>query len=130
MDCHGDFAVVHNGIIENYLEIKEWLIGEGHFFRSETDTEVLAHLVEHYYEGDLEAAVRKTLARVSGSYAIVFLSYKHPDRLVAARKDSPMIVGIGDREYFIASDIRPFSIYNPHTYIMEDGKWSPSPRTG
>jgi len=122
MDCHGDFAVVHNGIIENYLEIKEWLIGEGHFFRSETDTEVLAHLVEHYYEGDLEAAVRKTLARVSGSYAIVFLSYKHPDRLVAARKDSPMIVGIGDREYFIASDIPAVLKYTRNTYIMEDGE--------
>jgi glucosamine--fructose-6-phosphate aminotransferase (isomerizing) len=122
MDCHGDFAVVHNGIIENYLELKEWLIGEGHIFRSETDTEVLAHLVEHYDKGDLEEAVRKTLSRVSGSYAVVFLSYKYPDKLVAARKDSPMIVGIGDKEYFIASDIPAVLKYTRDTYIMEDGE--------
>lgn len=122
MDCHGDFAVVHNGIIENYLELKEWLISEGHLFRSETDTEVLAHLVEHYYEGDLEEAVRKTLARVSGSFATVVLSYKHPDILVAARKDSPMIVGIGENEYFIASDIPAVLKYTRNTYIMEDGE--------
>ncbi|NLI92037.1 MAG: glutamine--fructose-6-phosphate transaminase (isomerizing) [Peptococcaceae bacterium] len=122
MDCHGDFAVVHNGIIENYLELKQWLIGEGHLFRSETDTEVLAHLVEHFYEGDLEEAVRKTLSRVSGSYATVVLSYKHPDMLVAARKDSPMIVGIGEGEYFIASDIPAVLKYTRNTFIMEDGE--------
>lgn len=122
MDCHGDFAVVHNGIIENYLELKEWLSGEGHLFRSETDTEVLAHLVEHYYEGDLEEAVRRTLSRVIGSYATVILSYKHPDILVAARKDSPMIVGIGEDEYFIASDIPAVLNYTRNTYIMEDGE--------
>ncbi|RNC29173.1 MAG: Glutamine--fructose-6-phosphate aminotransferase [isomerizing] [Candidatus Dichloromethanomonas elyunquensis] len=122
MDCHGDFAVVHNGIIENYLEIREWLTGEGHIFRSQTDTEVLAHLVEHYYEGDLEAAVRRTLSRVTGSYAAVVLSYKHPDMLVAARKDSPMIIGIGEDEYFIASDIPAVLKYTRDTYIMEDGE--------
>lgn len=122
LDCHGDFAVVHNGIIENYLELKEWLSAEGHLFRSETDTEVLAHLVEHYYQGDLEEAVRKTLSRVVGSFAIVFLSYKHPDILVAARKDSPMIVGIGEKEYFIASDIPAVLKYTKNTYIMEDGE--------
>ncbi len=122
MDCHGDFAVVHNGIIENYLELKEWLISEGHLFRSETDTEVLAHLVEHFYEGDLEEAVRQTLAKVTGSYATVVMSYQHPDILVAARKDSPMIVGIGDSEYFIASDIPAVLKYTRNTYIMEDGE--------
>jgi glucosamine--fructose-6-phosphate aminotransferase (isomerizing) len=120
MDCHGDFAVVHNGIIENYLELKEWLLAEGHHFRSETDTEVLAHLVEHFYEGDLEEAVRKTLAKVVGSYATVILSYKHPDMLVAARKDSPMIVGIGENEYYIASDIPAVLNYTRNTYILED----------
>lgn len=122
LDCHGDFAVVHNGIIENYLELKQWLIREGHIFRSETDTEVLAHLVEHYYEGDLEEAVRKTLAKVVGSYATVIMSYKNPDILVAARKDSPMIVGIGEGEYFIASDIPAVLNYTRSTYIMEDGE--------
>ncbi len=122
LDCHGDFAVVHNGIIENYLELREWLSSQGHLFRSETDTEVLAHLVEHYYEGDLEEAVRQTLAKVTGSYATVILSSKHPGILVAARKDSPMIVGIGENEYFIASDIPAVLKYTRNTYIMEDGE--------
>lgn len=122
MDCHGDFAVVHNGIIENYIELKEWLIQEGHLFRSETDTEVLAHLVEHFYEGDLENAVRKMLARIEGSYALVVLSYKEPGLLVAARKDSPMIVGLGEDEYFIASDIPAILGHTRNTYIMEDGE--------
>lgn len=122
MDCHGDFAVVHNGIIENYLTLREWLITEGHLFRSETDTEVLAHLVEHFYDGDLQEAVKKALERVSGSYALVVLSYKNPDILVAARKDSPLIVGLGDGEYFIASDIPAVLKYTRKTYIMEDGE--------
>jgi len=122
MDCHGDFAVVHNGIIENYLELREWLTAEGHLFRSETDTEVLAHLVEHFYKGDLQDAVKKMLAKVEGSYAVVVLSYKNPDIMVAARKDSPLIVGIGDGEYFIASDIPAVLKYTRKTYIMEDGE--------
>ncbi|NBJ15160.1 MAG: glutamine--fructose-6-phosphate transaminase (isomerizing) [Dehalobacter sp. 4CP] len=122
MDCHGDFAVVHNGIIENYLELREWLTAEGHLFRSETDTEVLAHLVEHFYKGDLQDAVKKMLAKVEGSYAVVVLSYKNPDIMVAARKDSPLIVGIGDGEYFVASDIPAVLKYTRKTYIMEDGE--------
>ncbi|RJE48194.1 MULTISPECIES: glutamine--fructose-6-phosphate transaminase (isomerizing) [unclassified Dehalobacter] len=122
MDCHGDFAVVHNGIIENYLELREWLTAEGHLFRSETDTEVLAHLVEHFYEGDLQDAVKKMLAKVAGSYAVVVLSYKNPNVMIAARKDSPLIVGIGDGEYFVASDIPAVLKYTRKTYIMEDGE--------
>lgn len=122
MDCHGDFAVVHNGIIENYLVLREWLISEGHLFRSETDTEVLSHLLEHFYEGDLEEAVRRTVAKIHGSFAIVFLSYKDPGMIVAARKDSPMIVGVGEDEYFIASDIPAVLQYTRNTYIMEDGE--------
>jgi len=120
MDCHGDFVVVHNGIIENYLELREVLKKEGHIFRSETDTEVVAHLVEQYYEGDLEEAVRYALTKIKGSYALVVLSYMHPDIMVAARKDSPMIVGIGDNEYFIASDIPAVLKHTRQTYIMED----------
>lgn len=130
MDCRGDFAVVHNGIIENYLELKEWLISEGHLFRSETDTEVLSHLVEHYYQGDLEKAVRETLAMIKGSYAIVVLSYKDPHTMVAARKDSPMIVGIGEGEYFIASDIPAVLRHTRDTYIMEDGEMAAITRSG
>lgn len=118
-----DFAVVHNGIIENYLEIKEWLIKEkGHVFTSETDTEVIAHLVEEYYHGDLVAAVRKTLEKVQGSYAIGVISLKEPGKLVAARKDSPLIVGLGDGENFIASDIPAVLSHTRSVYLIEDGE--------
>lgn len=122
LDCHGDFAVVHNGIIENYLELKEWLIEEGHCFRSETDTEVLAHLVEHYYTGDFEDAVRQTLIKISGSFAIVFLSHKHPGTLIAARQNSSLIVGIGEQEYFLTSDIAAILEHTRKTYILDDGE--------
>jgi glucosamine--fructose-6-phosphate aminotransferase (isomerizing) len=122
LDCTGNFAVVHNGIIENYLELREWLIGKGHCFVSETDTEVLAHLVEEYYEGDIEKAVRKTISKVEGSYAVVVMSRNNPGYLIAARKDSPMIVGIGEGEYIIASDIPAILSHTRDTYIMEDGE--------
>ena len=104
-DCTGKIAVVHNGIIENFLELKEWLEAEGHVFQSETDTEVLPHLVEHYLKDDLLSAVEKMVARVRGSYATVVLSEDHPDTLVAVRKDNPLIIGVGEGEYFFASDI-------------------------
>lgn len=122
LDCSGEFAVVHNGIIENYLELKEWLIANGHEFVSETDTEVLAHLVEHYYEGDLEAAVRRVLERVHGSLALVVLSRREPDKLVAVRKDSPLVVGLGEDEFFIASDIPAILNHTRDIYILSDGE--------
>ncbi|ODA39519.1 glutamine--fructose-6-phosphate transaminase (isomerizing) [Desulfosporosinus sp. BG] len=121
-DCNQDFAVVHNGIIENYLELKDELIEKGHNFVSETDTEVLAHLLEDYYEGDLETAVRKVLATIRGSYAMVVLSRKDPNKLVAARKDSPMVVGLGDGEFFVASDITAILSYTRKVYILDDGE--------
>ncbi|MEA4900698.1 glutamine--fructose-6-phosphate transaminase (isomerizing) [Desulfitobacterium sp.] len=122
MDTAEQFSVVHNGIIENYLELKEGLMEEGHQFISETDTEVLPHLVSHYYEGDLEAAVRKVLRDVRGSFAFVVMSRQNPDMLVAARKDSPMVVGLGEGEYFVASDIPAILNYTRKTYIIEDGE--------
>lgn len=121
-DCSRDFVVVHNGIIENYIELKETLIEKGHQFVSETDTEVLSHLVEDYYEGDLMAAVRKVLKTIHGSYAMVVLSRKDPDKLVAARKDSPMVVGLGDGEFFVASDITAILNYTRKIYILDDGE--------
>ncbi|MCR4442921.1 MAG: glutamine--fructose-6-phosphate transaminase (isomerizing) [Peptococcaceae bacterium] len=121
--CSNDFAVVHNGIIENYLELKEWLINErGHVFASETDTEVIAHLVEEFYQGDLVESVRKTLEKVQGSYAIGVISVKEPDKLVAARKDSPLIVGLGESENFIASDIPAILNHTRNVYLVEDGE--------
>lgn len=121
-DCSGDFSVVHNGIIENYLELKEWLQEEGHEFASETDTEVLAHLVEHFYQGDLATTVRRVIKKIHGSFAVVVLSRKEPDILVAARKDSPMVIGLGDGEFFVASDIPAILSYTRKTYILNDGE--------
>jgi glucosamine--fructose-6-phosphate aminotransferase (isomerizing) len=103
--CSGNFSVVHNGIIENYQELKDKLTLEGFVFISDTDTEVLAHLINKYYTGDLCLAVSTALGHVHGSYAIVVLSNEHPDELIAARKDSPLIIGLGRDENFIASDI-------------------------
>lgn len=122
LDTEEQFAVVHNGIIENYLEIKEWLIDQGHEFISETDTEVLPHLVSYYYEGNLEEAVRKVLEKIRGSFAIVVMSRQDPSRIVAARKDSPMVIGLGDGEFFVASDIPAILNYTRKTYILEDGE--------
>ncbi len=105
-DQSGDIAVIHNGIIENYMKLKEWLIEEkGVSFKSETDTEVIAHLVNHYYEGDLLDAVFKTIEKMEGAYAIAVVCKDEPDKIVAVRKDSPLIVGLGKGENFLASDI-------------------------
>ena len=104
-DCAGNFAVVHNGIIENYMSLKEDLIEKGHSFKSETDTEVVAHLLEEVYNGDFEASVREVLSRIEGSYALVFMSREHPDRLICTKQDNPLVIGLGEGENFIASDI-------------------------
>lgn len=104
-DCTGEIAIVHNGIIENYHSLKERLIKEGHLFRSQTDTEVIVHLIEKYYQGDLEEAVRQTLKEVKGAYALGIISRREPDKLIGARCGSPLIVGLGKDGNFIASDI-------------------------
>lgn len=129
-DCSGDFAIVHNGIIENYLELKEWLIKQGHQIVSETDTEVLPHLVEHFYKGDLVEAIRQVLTKVRGSFAMVALSRNHKEQLVVARKDSPLVIGLGEGEYFIASDIPAILNYTRHTYILADGEIAVIDREG
>lgn len=121
-DCAGDFAVVHNGIIENFLSLKESLLEKGHVFKSETDTEVLAHLLEEVYEGDFEAAVREVLRRVEGSYALVFLSRRDPDRLICSKQDNPLVIGLGQGENFIASDIPAIIDRTRQTYILADGE--------
>lgn len=105
LDCKCKIAVVHNGIIENYLELKEELKKEGHKFLSETDTEVIAHLIEKLYEGDIAEAVRKAVKLLRGSYAIAVLHKDEPQKLIGARCDSPLIVGVGKGENFLASDV-------------------------
>ena len=121
-DCSGDFVVVHNGIIENYLTLKEDLIEKGHVFKSETDTEVVAHLIEEVYNGDFVASVREVLRRVEGSYSLVFMCSKHPGMLICAKQDNPLVIGLGDGENFIASDIPAISQYTRRTYILNDGE--------
>ncbi|MDW7684526.1 MAG: glutamine--fructose-6-phosphate transaminase (isomerizing) [Bacillota bacterium] len=121
-DCTGKYVVIHNGIIENYQYLREWLTSAGHTFRSETDTEVLAHLVEHYFEGDLKEAVRKVLEKVTGSYGLVVMCDGDPDRLICARKDSPLVIGLGEGENFIASDIPALLKYTRKTIILDDGE--------
>lgn len=121
-DCKGEIALVHNGIIENYLELKEELINRGHKFLSETDTEVIVHLIEESYQGDLLEAVRSAVKRLEGSYAIAVVSSKEPERIVVARKDSPLILGIGEGEYFVASDIPAVLNYTRNIWILENGE--------
>jgi len=119
-DCNGSIAVVHNGIINNFQRLKRQLISEGHNFVSGTDTEVIPHLIEKYYRGNLEEAVEAALCDVDGSYALIVLLAGEP-RLVAARKDCPLIIGIGDRENFIASDVPAILGYTNRVIYLEDG---------
>ena len=121
-DCTGKFTVVHNGIIENYLELKEDLIAKGHVFTSETDTEVVAHLLEEHYQGNFEEAVKKVLAEIEGSYALVFLSEEDPDKLICTKQDNPLVIGLGEGEHFIASDIPAIIKRTRRTYILSDGE--------
>ncbi|PBF34349.1 glutamine--fructose-6-phosphate aminotransferase [Clostridioides difficile] len=115
-------AVVHNGIIENYMEIKEELISEGVKFESQTDTEVIAHLVDKYYEGNLLDAVYKTISKLRGAYALGVICKEHGNELVAVRKDSPLVVGVGEGENFIASDIPALLKYTRDVYFLENGE--------
>ena len=118
----GSLAVVHNGIIENFLKLKEWLQEKGVHFVSETDTEVVAHLVNYYYEGDLKTAVMKAVKMLEGSYALGVITVKEPDRIVAVRKDSPLIVGIGKGENLIASDVPAILEYTRDVYFLDDNE--------
>ena len=122
IDCKGEIFVVHNGIIENYDEIKKDLIEKGHRFISETDTEVVPHLIEEYYEGDILKAVLKAVNKLRGSFALAILSKKERDKIIAVRKESPLIVGIGKNENFLASDIPALLPHTKNIVILKDGE--------
>ena len=118
----GDLAVVHNGIIENFAKLKAWLQSKGIHFISETDTEVVAHLVNYFYEGDLKTAVMRAVKMLEGSYALGVMSVREPHRIVAARKDSPLVIGLGKGENLIASDFPALLEYTKDVYLLDDGE--------
>ncbi|HEV8280398.1 MAG TPA: glutamine--fructose-6-phosphate transaminase (isomerizing), partial [Candidatus Limnocylindrales bacterium] len=120
-DCTGDITVIHNGIIENFRELRDGLESRGHRLTSETDTEALAHLIEESYQGDLADAVRAALATVEGAYAIAVMHRGEGERLVGARKDVPLVVGLADGESFLASDVAAILVHTDRVVFLEDG---------
>ena len=124
------FSVVHNGIIENYLDLKEELIAKGHVFVSETDTEVISHLIADEYDGDIVEAVQRAVKRMRGAFALGVLTEYEPDKLVAVRFASPLIIGVGEGENFIGSDIPAILEYTRDVYILNDGEMAVLTRDG
>ncbi|MDD6793848.1 MAG: glutamine--fructose-6-phosphate transaminase (isomerizing) [Clostridiaceae bacterium] len=119
----GEIAVVHNGIIENYLELRKWLKEQGYEFKSQTDTEVIPNLIDYFFKGDLLEAVMKATEKLEGSYAIGVVAAEDPEKLIAVRKGSPLIVGLGEDETFIASDIPAVLSYTRNVYLLEDNEF-------
>ncbi|MDY5482164.1 MAG: glutamine--fructose-6-phosphate transaminase (isomerizing) [Veillonella caviae] len=126
----GKFAVVHNGIIENYMPLKEELIAKGYHFKSETDTEVVAHLLADMYDGDFVGTVRRMLARVDGAYALEIICSDEPDKIICTKKENPLVIGLGKGENFVASDIPAIINYTRDTYILNDGELAIVTRDG
>lgn len=121
-NASGTISVVHNGIIENYMKLREWLKSLGYEFKTETDTEVVPHLIDHFYEGDIVKAVMKALDKIEGSYALGVVCSDEPDKIVAVRKDSPLIVGLGKGENFIASDVPAILSHTRDVYFLDNSE--------
>ena len=122
LDCKNEIAIVHNGIIENYNTLRSHLESEGHKFTSETDTEVLAHLIEKNYDGDFELAVRKALSHVIGAYGLAAIHVNEPDKLIAARNGSPIVIGVGEDEYFVTSDVAGIVEHTKKVIYLDDNE--------
>ncbi len=129
-DCKGEIFVVHNGIVENYKELKAKLLKEGHKFKSDTDTEIIAHLIEKHYKGKLEDAVRDALKEIRGTYGLAVVSSKDPDKLVVARMSSPLIIGVGNGEFFVASDASSVITRTRQIINLEDGEMAVLTKNG
>lgn len=121
-DCSSDIWVVHNGIIENYLELKKNLLAKGHIFKSETDSEVVAHLLEENYSGDLTEALNKTLNKLEGAYGLVVFHKKEPNKLLAAKNGSPLVIGLGEQETIVASDVSAIIRHTKQVIYLDDGE--------
>jgi glucosamine--fructose-6-phosphate aminotransferase (isomerizing) len=121
-DCSGKIAIVHNGIIENFDSLRGVLSSEGHTFRSETDSEIIAHLIEKYYSGNLEKAVKEAVSIVKGTYGIICMHSDEPDTLVGARNGSPLVLGVGEGEMFLASDVTAIISHTRQVIYLEDGE--------
>jgi glucosamine--fructose-6-phosphate aminotransferase (isomerizing) len=129
-DCSGRFAIVHNGIVENYLSIREELMAKGHQFKSETDTEVVAHLIEDLYNGNFFGTMVEVGKRIDGAFSLVVMTKDDPNTIIAMRKSSPLIVGLGEEENFVASDIPAILEYTREVYVLDDGEMAVVRRDG
>ncbi len=129
-DCDGNIAVIHNGIIENYSILKKALIKNGHTFKSETDTEIIAHLIEELYDGNFEQAFRQALLQLEGTFGLVIITKHDPEKMYIARKGSPIVIGVGENEFFVASDVTPLIPHTRNVFYLDDDEMAVISHTG